>query len=308
MTLSTKESLSSIHQSNEYCPAFPPNSPGQDTEVIHGRTETAGGTVDYTYERPLEMITDEVPLFIIPGYLGVESGYRELRERIAQEGKPAVTLKPLRVPSLSAALHPDYLLHPGALASRAAYGVLSDVQERYNHDVFDLAGHSLGGWTVSALAKRHSKKIRSATFVASAGLEDHSTWSLTRRIPTFVLYEVLPNLSAMTGDLNPAVVREFLHYIWRNPYRTGIEGLGVSNCDNRPTIIEIGNAGVKTAILNFASDHLICNKTTQNEMEDKVDHCETHPRQDLGHLAPNLEPEAVATRLMEIIQKITADK
>lgn len=308
MTLATKEFIPFPRESGEYDPSSLPASPKQDTEITRGRAQTGCGPVDYTYERPLEMVTDEVPLLIEHGYIGIETGYRKLRGQIAQSGKPAVTLTPARVPSLGAALDPDYFLHPGALASRAAYGVLSDVQERYDHDVFDLAGHSMAGWTISALAKRHPGKIRSATYVASVGLEDHSTLSLARRLPDFAFHEVLPNLSALAGEHDPAVILEFLHYIWRNPYRTAVEGVGLSNCDNRPTIVEIGNAGVKTAILNFANDRLICNKTTQAEMEDKVDHCETHPDESLGHLAPNLQPEIVATRLTHIINKINAGK
>lgn len=307
MSVVTSELIPYSLEGEENLPLPPLSISGQDTESISGVATIAGGKVVYTYEYPREVVTDEVPLLIVPGYFGIEAGYRKLRNNVAQSGKPAITIRPVRSQSLLATFHPDYFLHPGALASQATYGVLSDVQWLYDHDTFDLVGHSLGGWTVGALATLHPGKVRSATFVASAGMEDNSTISMVKRLPGFMRHEVIPNLPKLLEDHDPATAFQFLHYLWRNPYQTCIEGVGASNCDIRPTVVQLGEAGIKTAILNFASDHLTCNKTTQNEMEGHVDFCETHPKVDLGHLAINLEPEVVGQRVREIVQKITAN-
>jgi pimeloyl-ACP methyl ester carboxylesterase len=278
----------------------------QATQRFCGRAKIAGAEVDYTYERPLECITDEVPLLIVPGYAGIKPAYRRFREEVVQSGKPAITMRPVREQAMVAALHPHYLLHPGALPTRAAYGVLSDVQKKYDIDEFDVAGHSMGGWIVALLAERHFNKVRSASFVASAGLEDHSLTRLISRLPDFMAHEFLPNFPSLAHDTGVRSAIETLHYVWRNPYRTCVEGIGVSNCDIRPTLSHLGELGVKTAIMNFGSDRLIHNHTTQAEAGPLVDYCETHPDRSLGHLAPQLHPDLVASRLTDIIRDITA--
>jgi pimeloyl-ACP methyl ester carboxylesterase len=276
------------------------------SERFCGHARIAGAEVAYTYERPLEYITDEVPLLIVPGYAGIKPAYRRFREEIVQTGKPAITLRPVREQAIAAALHPHYLLHPGALPTRAAYGVLSDIQEQFDIDQFDIAGHSMGGWVVSLLASRHPAKVRSASFVASAGLEDHSLATLIGRLPDFMAHEFLPQFPALAHDSGIRLAAETLHYVWRNPYRTCVEGIGVSSCDIRPTLSHLGELGIKTAIMNFGSDHLICNLTTQTEVGHIVDYCETHPDRSLGHLAPQLQPQVVASRLVDIIDTITS--
>ncbi len=280
----------------------------QATERLQGITEVVGAPLRYTYEYPLEEVTDEVPFLIIPGYGGIKPAYRRLRESLVQSGKPAITLRPLRCHSIAAATHPSYFLKPSALPSRAVYGIMNDLRISHGVDTFDLAGHSMGGWVASRVAERHSDKVRSVSLVASAGLEDHSPTLLIKRLPKFFAKEFLPRMRQVAIEDELRFARDALHYVLRNPARTLAEGVAVAKCDIRPSLVRLGECGVRTAILNFSSDYLIQNKTTKSEVGHLVDHCETHERSDLGHLAPQVHPDLVASRLVEISRKINASE
>lgn len=286
---------------------FIPRQASVVSEKIEGYAEVAGARVNYTYENPLES-TDDVPALIVPGYVGIKPAYDRFRSEIVQTGKPAITLRPVRSQALSAALHPNYLLHPTGLPSRMAYGVLSDIQQRHGIDRFDAVGHSMGGLVVSLVAQRHPDKIRSASFVASAGLEDHSLAVMSKRLPSFLQHELIPNVPHLMMESEARALYEMFYYIWRNPLRTCVEGIAVSHCDIRPALPRLGELGIKTAVLNFASDRLTCNQSIEDEVGPLVDHLETHPRRELGHLAPQLEPKLVATYVTNIIDTITAPK
>lgn len=279
-----------------------------DTVRLKGETSIGGRVVHYTCEFPLGGTSGDVPALIAPGYMGIEAGYGSLRGDLARRGKPAITFEPARAQKFRRAVHPKYLLHPDALAGRITYGVMQDAEAQYGFDTFDLVAHSMGGIAVSDVARRHPDHVRSALFMASAGLEDHSVFSLSKRLPPFFREELLPNMFDLGLSTNPRAILAMYRYIWRNPYRTCAECLNVCGCDNRDKLADIGNAGVKTAIMNFASDRLICNKTTQDEVGGLVDHCETHPNPSFGHLAPNLSKQSgsVAERIVYILDKINA--
>lgn len=286
----------------------------QRTRRVQGRAKVAGAIVGYTLEYPLEEITDPVPALVVPGYGGVKSVYSNVRRAIAESGKAAITYRSLRSQSLAAAIRRRNL-NPASLPMRAANGVMSDVQETIDDDLFDfstfdLVGHSMGGFVsvclAKSLAERNSDRVRSVTMVASAGLEDHNTLSLLGRVPRFIKDELIPALPLLQREYGIATAAEALHYVYRNPGRTFLEGLAVSNCDIRDKLSSLGELGVRTAILNFKSDRLISNQTTAQEVGHIVDHCETHPDASLGHLAPQVASAAVAKSVFDITQKINA--
>ncbi|CAN5690713.1 hypothetical protein BH23PAT2_BH23PAT2_01900 [soil metagenome] len=283
----------------------------QDTKCVQGEAEFAGTRAQYIIEKPLEHVTDEVPMVIVPGYLGIKQAYVGLRRSIAQLGRSVVTLRPVREQSVRAALHPSYLLNTGALPARSVYGVMSDIQAEHgiNSEVVDLIGHSMGGWVASNVAERHPSKVRSVTLVASAGLVGHSTGSFLKKMPAFTRHELAPAFWALKeegGELRLAV--EALRYMVRNPYRTSVEAVGASNCNIRPSLSRLGELGVKTAILNFKADRLIDNQKAEAELERSVDYCKTHPAKYLGHLAPQMYPQLVAKFLTDISDTINHDQ
>lgn len=281
-----------------------PKSEQQLTEKMPGVANFGSGRVNFTYERPLEYIEDETPLVIINGYVGVKSAYKLLRRNVVQLGRPAITIRPVRKHSRRASIHPKYLLNASSLHSRAAYSVISDITARCGVENFDLVGHSMGGWVAGSMAQLHPDKIRSVTFMASAGLESHTLGSLLLRLPTFTRKEFLPHIDTLRDVDETRLALEAMYYVLRNPGLTIREGVGVSRCDIRPLLPRLGELGVRTAILNFASDELIHNRTTEKEVGHLVDYCETHPSKHLGHLAPQLEPLTVARSLHNINRKL----
>ena len=286
--------------------------PGQDTKVTAGFAQVeGGGIVHYAYEEPLEFYTDPTAAVIVHGFIGVESSYRKLRHNIAQSGKPAVTTTPVRHLPLKATLSPNYLLKPRALSAQATRAVISDVQRKQEAEKIDLVVHSMGGMTGTEVASEHPEDVRSITYLASIGLEENTLFSLTRSVPAFIVQEILPDLlpGYKEHDLASALealgmAPEVIRYIWTNLYQTGAECTGLSR-DIRPAMVNLGKAGIKIAILNFASDKLTRNKTTKAKVGPHVDYCETHPREDLAHLAPYHQPQVVSDSVVSIIDKIT---
>lgn len=276
----------------------------QQTIVIAGQRKLNGATVEYTYEQPIDYIIDDVPLLIVNGYMGTEPAYDRWRQNTAQRGKPAITLRPVRKLSPAVALHRKYLTHPGALPSRAVYGVIQDMKERYEFEQFDVAGHSMGGWVSTMVAEEHPEDIRSITYVAAAGLEDHSFIKMMQRLPKFYKEEFKQHVKTLYAENHKKLAFESLHYILRRPLRTLAEGIGVSECDIRPVLPLLGAYGIKLAALNFDSDKLVLNTYVKQDIGHLFDYCETHPDSSLGHLLPQLEPLLVSDSVLAINKKI----
>ncbi len=280
------------------------------TEKIRSAAFIAKTCVPYTLEIP-DQVLDPTPLVIINGYAGKKFGYDRLRSQVARLGKPAISLNPPRSQGLVASLDPNGFIHPEELQSQAVWGVMRDVQKQHDHDKridiaeFDLAGHSMGGFVATALARHKPESVKSITYVESVGLEDHSLAEFRPRAVLFFLNELIPalvnnDIQIDKGKLH--AIKSELHYIFHNPLRTIAEGVAVANCNIREDVRYLKQThGIGTALVLGSNDELIPPDETIRLSSHLFDY--QHIIEG-GHLLPITQPEIVAASIFELIDRM----
>jgi hypothetical protein len=97
-----------------------------------------------------------------------------------------------------------------------------------------------------------------------------------------------------------------MHHIYRNPARTIAEGLEAGNSDIRPVVVQLGNLGIKLAILGYKKDNLCPINNTLKDCTDLIKehgiltHVLNNPN--AGHLAPQVYPQEVARVHLSLIK------
>ncbi len=277
----------------------------QDSSSVirQGVVEVGGAAVRYTYERPIEA-DDPVPLIVTPGYGGIKPAYRDLRNSLAIHGKPAVTFRPPRTQSMSASFHPKHVFHPDRLLAQATSAIARDIIERYGlveeFAQVDAVGHSMGGPAVVSAALHRPERFRSITAMAAAGLDGHTLLDMARRAPGVLRDELLPAVKDIRSRSDTRSVRDIVHYVGRNPWRTAAEGLAVGSGDIRDKVAAVGSLGVRTAALQFPSDRFFPVDGVREQAADLFDHFREFPDPRANHVWPQLAPEAVAHELVDI--------
>jgi pimeloyl-ACP methyl ester carboxylesterase len=270
-------------------------------------------TVRYTLEMPEEVL-DPVPLGIAHGWFGMEGGYADLRHWVAQNGKPAVTVRPTRVVENLAGYHPAHLLHPERLLCQTMYGALKGIRKlREAEDMGldasfgDLLGHSMGGRTAASIAQKRPDLVRSVTLVAAAGMEPHSVKDfVTNRIPNFIKYDV-PSAAKnghLRSYLRPSAALELVDYTCRGGMRTLREGISIGSCDIREIVQDLGDLDVKTAMLTYKADSMIPALASLEHSGNLVDVAALFPYRRVGHLGPQTHPEATGQAQLEILDAL----
>lgn len=265
-------------------------SPNKNTRLIHGLARTASTEVVYTIEFPhADDTIDPVPGLFVNGFCGIKAGYRGPRHETALSGKPAITLEQNRQLTLRSAADKDTFIKPARLLCKAVGVVMKDVRDTYGYEQVDLIGHSMGGYISANVAEHRPERVRSVTFLASAGMEPHSLWVIARRFPA-VAKDMLSALPQLPEELRP-MIRNELEHVLANPTRTLSEGISVANCDIRPQIRKLGKIGIITAALQFAADGFFPLDKVRQHSENIVDRFEVHPNEKLGHLGPQIDPK-----------------
>lgn len=288
---------------NEVVPLAPETSHSAQTVCLQGLTAVSGSRVHYTLEMPNNPV-DTLPAIIVPGFGGIKPAYKPLRQALAQMGKPAVSYRPPRVQDAYHSLHPMHILHPEQLPSMATWAVMKDIHNRYGLDKFDLIGHSMGGFTAALTAQHKANRVRSLTLMASAGLNGHTPFSLSRRVPKFVRHELLPAIGKINLEDNWQAARHVLDYVFSNPLRTVAEGMAVAHCDIRPVVNNLGKVGVKRAVLLFPADEFFPLEEVQSNAQHLVDILEVYGHERGKHITPQLEPECVGRTILNIISRL----
>ncbi len=277
--------------------------------IRQGVVKVGGAAVRYTYERPEEPI-DTIPLIITPGYGGIKPAYRDLRNSLAIHGKPAITFRPPRTQSMTASFHPKHLLNPDLLLAQATSAIARDILERYGFleefEQVDAAGHSMGGPAVVSAALHRPRRFRCITAMASAGLDGHSLFDMARRGPGVISGELVPAVKDIRKRSDTRSVRDIVHYIARNPYRTVAEGLTVGSGDIRDKVASVGRLGVKTAALQFPNDRFFPVEGVREESANLFDYFREFPDPEANHVWPQLAPEDVAHELVDITHQLSS--
>ena len=279
--------------------------------VRQGYAKIGGAVVKYTYERPMD-VDDPVPLLLVPGYGGIKPAYRDLRKAVVSGGKPAVTFKPPRAQERFAALHPKHFMHPERLLAQSVLAISRDlidkdgVKSGYNQ--LDTAGHSMGGPAVVNAGLIHPERFRTVTAMAAAGLDGHTLRDMRVRAPAVLREEILPSIQDIHVRRDFRAVRDVVHYVARNPWRTVAEGLAVGSGDIRDKVTMLGSLGVQTAALQFASDRFFPEEGVREHSADRFNLYRVFPDPEANHMWPQLEPEAVADELVDIVNTLQSQR
>lgn len=273
----------------------------QETEKLRGVAHIAGAAIEWTYERP-EHITDEIPLIGLHGFGGVKSSYREFRTQVAQRGKGAITYRPARSRGYVGDVDPGNISNPGKLLSQAAWAVMRDVKATTGDTRFDASGHSMGGFTLTQLAKHKPEYLRTAIYVGSVGLDDHTVPQMLGRALRFVNTELRP--SGLIFGNDGRVALEGLHYMLRNPVRTVGEGLNAAGCSLKKDIPLIRAAGIKTGAIQFNKDTFFPTDRVTEESAHLFDHYQVLDNPNANHIAPQVLASEVAEAHIQMLKKL----
>jgi pimeloyl-ACP methyl ester carboxylesterase len=284
--------------------------PGARLEVVQStETETyrytdvtkiGGAVVRYSLETPADT-TDDVPVVIIPGFCGIRSAYDQLAHALAERGKPAITVQPVRGRLFPASLIPRRPEPVDKLASQAVWGAMRDTKERHGYETFDVLAHSMGGLIATRLVEHQADSIRSVTYLASAGLDgDHSPRTMLARTLNGGAEDLLALVKSLKPVSDALASREVLHYVLRNPLRTVREALAVSTCNLTEDVQNVGYLGVKTAALQFAADRYFPLSLVEAHSGNAFKHFEVYGDTLAGHNAQQSDPEGVADAYLRL--------
>ncbi|MGI9028222.1 MAG: alpha/beta hydrolase [Candidatus Saccharimonadales bacterium] len=280
------------------------------TTVYRGQEIIGGASVKFSVEVPDEII-DTVPVVYAHGYCAKEA-YPKLRNATARNGKTAITFDTPRVQKNLAGLHRKHILSPERLLAQAVYGAMRGAsriadETEIDTSVFDLSGHSMGGRSATLAALQHPNRVRTVILNQSAGLYDHSFGDLVQRIPAFGKDDLIPAMRS--GEL--ADLYEFgglalngLYYIVRNPLKTAVEGISISNSDIRPDVKRLRDIGIKTAIMIGEADNYISGKKTREESAGLADVFVIFSDPKANHLAPQKMPLMVAAAHAQVLKRL----
>lgn len=262
----------------------------QRTEVYHGKARVSRFvTVPYTFEMPQGHVSSDVIDVHLNGLAAAKPSYRAVREAGAQLGKNGVTLG---VNSWLGMLSPRQLLDSERYRKEAVSATLDDIDLHFGKEAmlkYRLKSHSTGARTGVAVAEDSPERIDSVTLVNAAAIDGAGTLDYLGRLPDFYRNDIVPNRDILRNDFrDPKVMTDFFWYNLGNPFRTGLEALSISGDDIRSRVVNLGDLGVKVAILDAVSDYLTPNHTVRDGIGQLVDVYRVHPNTEIGHLGPQV--------------------
>lgn len=271
--------------------------------LYQGRARTGDAETEYSIKIPHEL-DDATGVIIVNGFGGIKDAYTELDDAAVRNHRISAAFHPIRRQGWRGTMDYQHWRWPLKLHSQAAWAVMKVAKEEHGVDMFDLWCHSLGGAAGTSVAEHHPGMVRQLHLIASAGLERHSTSIMARRVPEFLLKEVVPAIPELRRRHgNMAAVKE-LEYMLTNPARTVAEALAVSNVYLNQRLQKIRLAGIGIAALQFAQDHLFLLENVTAESADVFDLFEVYVDPIANHLAPQLDATGVAKHVLNMTARL----
>ncbi len=273
-----------------------------NTRLVHGKVHVAGVEVPFTIEQPKHVV-DPVVMTYVNGYCASKPAYRNIRTAFAQNGKPSLTMQPVRAKLL---IHPQYYVTPESVHTAAITAVLDAANDRLiDTTLCDVSGHSMGGFIATDLLLHSDiERFRTLTLVGSAGLDAHTLRTMLWRLPKFLTKELIPSLPDLYNQHPKSFLHNELRHIGVNPFFTVAEGLRAAQCDIRERVRYIGSLGVKTAALQFNKDEFFPEQGVRSRSQYLFNHYEVYEDPRANHLAPQRDPEGVAKAQIRIIKNL----
>jgi pimeloyl-ACP methyl ester carboxylesterase len=279
------------------------------TSVFTGIARIAGAKVHFTFETPYNQkdITDPRPLEISHGWMGPEDAYDPLRQAVVQSGKPAITYNAARSRGLIRDLNPlNYHWSKVAeFTSKVAWGPLREIKEELGIEKFDAYGHSLGGQTVVNLATHKPEHIQNVVLDGSCGLDFHDLGESWSRSKEFVKAEFLPSRGKLVKTAGPELTRQAVHYIFRNPALTLVEGLNAGSTNLHGRIHRLHEKGIGVAALQAHNDVFSPAEKVLADCDELLGaHMYTREHTAAGHLDPQLDPYGTAKLILRALAEL----
>lgn len=241
---------------------------------------------------------------IANGFCAIKRSSREFREALAAEGLATVSYDPARVHSSLLDL-PRHTLNPQALHYESLAGIDSSLA---SHPALGelaaapriLIGHSMGNLAALDYAVNHPESIATMISIGGVGMERRLGLKLVARSKDMVLHDIGPAI--VTGKFNDYGLKgaaRLLHYVWRNPMRTGTEAVSCMVSDKRRQVHQLAALGVRHVVLMPEDDDFFYPVDTIRTVHDVVDHWEI--MEGMKHACPQTDAKKVATIVMQAL-------
>lgn len=299
-----------VHQSPGLHLEIDPGS-HQRTEVYHGSARVSRMvSAQYTFEMPLDHVSSDVVDVHLNGITATGALQGPVRKAGAQLGKMGISLDTGR--SFLSSLSPRDLLNPEKFRQEGVNAVLDDAQERFGLQLrFRFKSHSTGLRTGIATAEAAPERVDSITSVGGAALDGVALVDYVERLQGFVEDEVITDHDILRQNF--ANVPTALGFLWYNfgmlnlP-RTLVEAYSIANDDVRARFINLGDQGIKLAILDGLADRLTPNKSVPDGIGRLVNVHRIHPVATIGHLGPQTYPLEMAMEYHSIDEELHPDE
>lgn len=268
--------------------------------VYQGRAPLGSSTIEFTYE---SMPGDEGKPYalIFKGYGATKSVYSRFRKGFVENGMPAVTWKSLRN-------HRDDLdrqiIDPQELIIDTSHAVADTVNKGFGETQANGVGHSMGGVSVARSAAKRPELFKSVSLVAPAGVSEHKVHSLAGRVIPFVMKELIPSIPQLEFDNERRVLSEEVKHFLFNPVLAISEALNVARADVKQDLRYLGRLGITRTILVFREDNFFpaIEVNSRSNKADLFNRFDIFADPKANHLAPQLQPKAVATHILDMLQ------
>lgn len=279
----------------------------QSIHMTYGEERIGGAVIPYSVAIP-EEITNPNPAVIAHGYCTPYMAYEGLQQAMAANGQITGLYHSPRNQKNLAGLHSKHLAHPERLLSQAVWGVMRGMMRHDSRiglesDQFQLTGHSMGGYSIVDTATNHHEFVDSLLLNQPAGVGNNSTLKLVSRLPKFMQKELIPAITHEEERVSEPLklLLHSLRYILSNPYKTALEGLHASSCNSNQKLAQLGELGVKTAVVVGLADTLISATDAAKHGSDHVDIFAAYADPRANHLYPITRPLETALTQMQII-------
>lgn len=268
------------------------------TSVYTGIGRVAGMNlaVEYTFEGP-ETGGQDTPLLIFNGLAGTEGAYDEFRSEVAQRGKPAISVRPVR-----GDYHLGHMLHPQKLASKAGLGVMRDVTAEAGYEKYDVWAHSFGGQPATELAIHRPELVRTVTLASAVGLDDHNLPKMIERLGDFARKDFLPSLGKLATM--PSFIRDEVEYFGRNPALTLAEALSAGSCSLHERVQRVRELGIPVGAILYARDDFHPAEAVVRHSSHLFDARHIYRDPEARHTSPQTDPSGNAAAYFEVVGKL----
>jgi pimeloyl-ACP methyl ester carboxylesterase len=274
---------------------------------LHRVTDTAsiaGATVSYDEAWPADPddYTDDTPLVVLPGYLGVRDAYLPFAEKLAGHGRHVALESSARAQSTAGFFDFDNRLHPERLTSKSAYAVIRAVLQRGFYEEVDVVAHSMMAPMILPVVERLlAGRVRSLVLVDP--IEDLGVRGMASGYIRSLLQDALPNCHDLLNiNGSPSrLIRDGAYHLFRNAPQTVAEINFARRAAVRPGLLRLAETTTRVALLAHRDDPLAPGVKCLQKFGGLVDAaaCE-----DGGHLQLQLDPAGSARRTIDLLDQL----